>query len=95
MTAFAGRLLSRAKKSAMELRDAYDQITAIRTHLAATDRLRGLRAVPVAFSGLLALGAAVAQGLWIQDPLAEPADAGKLIEVGDRRANTRRRPSSA
>ena len=54
----------------MELRDAIDQITAIRTQLAATERLRALRAVPVAFSGLLALLAAAAQTLWIVVPAA-------------------------
>lgn len=57
----------------MELRDAIDQISAIRSHLAATERLRGLRAVPVAFSGLLALVAASWQALWIADPLSAPA----------------------
>jgi len=56
----------------MELRDAFNQITAIRTQLAAADRLRGLRAVPVAFSGGTALVAALAQSLWITDPLVEP-----------------------
>ncbi|MCA8963486.1 MAG: hypothetical protein H6838_10235 [Planctomycetes bacterium] len=56
----------------MELRDAIDQISAIKTHLAAAERLRGLRAVPVAFSGLLALLAAAAQSLWVGDPLAAP-----------------------
>lgn len=57
----------------MELRDAIDQISAIRTHLAATERLRGLRAVPVAFSGLLAMLAAAAQSLWVADPLLDPS----------------------
>ncbi|MBM4060159.1 MAG: hypothetical protein FJ265_03545 [Planctomycetes bacterium] len=57
----------------MELRDAIDQITTIRTQLAATERLRGLRAVPVALSGAMAIAAAVAQGCLIQHPLAEPA----------------------
>lgn len=52
----------------MELRDTFDQISTIRTQLAATDRLRGLRAVPIAFSGVLALLAAWAQDLWIADP---------------------------
>ena len=56
----------------MELRDAFDQISTIRTQLAATERLRGLRAVPVAFSGALALLAAIAQSIWIDDPIATP-----------------------
>lgn len=56
----------------MELRDAFDQISTIRTQLAATDRLRGLRAVPVLLSGALALLAATAQMLWITAPRLEP-----------------------
>lgn len=56
----------------MELRDAIDQITTIRTQLAATERLRSLRAVPVALSGLMAIAAAIAQTCWIADPAAEP-----------------------
>ena len=55
----------------MQLRDAFDQITAIHTQLAATERLRGLRAVPVAFSGGLALLAAAGQSWWIGDPVTE------------------------
>ncbi len=56
----------------MELRDAIDQISTIRTHLAATERLRSLRAVPVALSGVLAIAAAVVQPFWVPDPLADP-----------------------
>jgi hypothetical protein len=56
----------------MELRDAIDQISTIRTQLAATERLRSLRAVPVALSGVLAVLAAVAQLLWLEDPLSYP-----------------------
>lgn len=56
----------------MELRDAIEQITTIRTQLAATERLRSLRAVPVALSGAMAFLAAVAQGRLIADPAAEP-----------------------
>lgn len=55
----------------MELRDAIDQISAIRSHLAATERLRSLRAVPVALSGVLALVAATVQAAWLGDPLYE------------------------
>lgn len=65
----------------MELRDAIDQISAIKTHLAATERLRGLRAVPIAFSGTLALLAGAAQALWIAEPLADP-DRYLLLWVG-------------
>jgi hypothetical protein len=56
----------------MELRDAIDQISTIRTQLAATERLRSLRALPVAFSGLLAVLAALAQAHYIDDPLRVP-----------------------
>jgi hypothetical protein len=56
----------------MELRDAIDQLSTIRTHLAATERLRSLRAVPVALSGLMALAAAAAQQQWIPAAAAEP-----------------------
>lgn len=56
----------------MELRDALDQITTIRTQLAATERLRSLRAVPVAASGLLALVAAASQAVFVADPQAAP-----------------------
>jgi len=56
----------------MELRDAIDQITTIRSQLAATEHLKSLRAVPVAFSGLLAIAAAFAQILWLENPLDYP-----------------------
>lgn len=56
----------------MELRDALDQITTIRTQLAATERLRSLRAVTVAASGFVALAVAAAQPHVIADPLAAP-----------------------
>ncbi len=57
----------------MELRDAFDQISAIQTQLAATDRLRGLRAVPIALSAVLALAAGAVQARWIADPTAAPS----------------------
>lgn len=57
----------------MELRDAIDQLDVIRSQLARTERLRCLRAVPVAFSALAALAAAAVQGLCLAEPKAEPA----------------------
>jgi hypothetical protein len=57
----------------MELRDAIEQISTIRTQLAATTHLRSLRALPVAVSGLLALGAALLQPWLCPDPIADPA----------------------
>ncbi len=52
----------------MELHEALSQITEIRRQMARTEVFRGYRAVPVAFSGLLALSAAVAQSVFLPDP---------------------------
>jgi hypothetical protein len=57
----------------MELRDAIDRISAIHSQLAATGQLRSLRALPVAFSGLLAIAAALLQPFLVGDPLQSPA----------------------
>jgi hypothetical protein len=55
----------------MELREALAQISEIRRQVARTSVFRGYRALPVALSGLLALGAAVVQSVWIPDPAAD------------------------
>ncbi len=55
----------------MELRDALTQITEIRLQLARTEIFRGYRAMPVAFSGGVALLAAVIQGVTISEPAAQ------------------------
>jgi hypothetical protein len=55
----------------MELRDALTQISEIRQQMARTEVFRGYRAVPVAFSGLLALAAGAIQSAWILDPAKE------------------------
>jgi hypothetical protein len=55
----------------MELREALTQITEIRLQLARTEVFRGYRAMPVAFSGLVALAAGVVQAATIGDPMAE------------------------
>jgi hypothetical protein len=52
----------------MELRDALTQISEIRLQMARTEVFRGYRALPVAFSGVLALTAAVFQMLLLRDP---------------------------
>jgi hypothetical protein len=52
----------------MELREALTQISEIRRQVARTELFRGYRALPVAFSGLLALAAAGVQELWLPDP---------------------------
>ena len=53
----------------MELREALTQITEIRLQLARTEVFRGYRAMPVAFSGLLALTTAGFQAVWLPEPL--------------------------
>jgi hypothetical protein len=55
----------------MELRDALTQISEIRRQMARTEVFRGYRAMPVAFSGLLALVAAMIQSVWIVAPLEQ------------------------
>lgn len=52
----------------MELRDALSQIAEIRSRVAAAERFRGYRAVPVAVTGLLAVLAAAVQPLLVPDP---------------------------
>jgi hypothetical protein len=57
----------------MELREALSQIAEIRLHMARTEVFRGYRALPVAFSGLLALLAGVLQAAWITEPMQNVA----------------------
>jgi hypothetical protein len=52
----------------MELRDALTQISEIRQRVAQTEVFRGYRAVPVAFSGLLALATAAVQMALLPEP---------------------------
>lgn len=52
----------------MELRDALTQISEIRLQMARTEVFRGYRAMPVAFSGVLALVTAGFQAVWIREP---------------------------
>jgi hypothetical protein len=52
----------------MELREALSQIAEIRQQMARTEVFRGFRSVPVAFSGVLAWVAAIAQAIWIPEP---------------------------
>jgi hypothetical protein len=52
----------------MELRDALTQISEIRQQMARTEVFRGYRAMPVAFSGVLAVAAALFQAAFIPDP---------------------------
>jgi predicted membrane channel-forming protein YqfA (hemolysin III family) len=55
----------------MELREALTQITEIRLQMARTEVFRGYRAIPAAFSGLVALAAATAQAVAVQDPVLQ------------------------
>ena len=55
----------------MELRDALTQITEIRLQLARTEVFRGYRAMPVAFSGGVAVLAALIQAATIPEPAAQ------------------------
>ena len=57
----------------MELREALSHIAEIRARVAATERFRGYRALPVATSGLLALLATVAQPLLVPNPSVDLA----------------------
>jgi hypothetical protein len=57
----------------MELREALTQIAEIRRQMAKSDVFRGYRSAPVAFSGLLALLAAVAQRRLVVDPMQDIA----------------------
>jgi hypothetical protein len=54
----------------MDLREALTQISEIREQVARTEVFRGYRAVPVAFSGVLALGVAAFQTAWLGDVAA-------------------------
>ena len=56
----------------MQLREAINQITTIRSQLAATEHLKSLRAVPVATSGAMAVAAALTQATWINDAADSP-----------------------
>src|SRR5215813_2017813 len=55
----------------MELREALTQITEIRLQLARTEVFRGYRAMPVAFSGMVAVLAAAVQAATIGDPVSQ------------------------
>jgi hypothetical protein len=52
----------------MELHEALSQIAEIRQQMARSEVYRGFRSVPVAFSGILAWAAAIAQAILIPEP---------------------------
>ena len=66
----------------MELRDALTQITEIRLQLARTEVFRGYRAMPVAFSGGVAVLAAVIQAVTIADPAAADRPVSGVLDRG-------------
>ena len=51
----------------MDLHEALSQISQIRQQVAQTEVFRGYRALPVAFSGVLAMGTAAFQVVWLPD----------------------------
>ncbi|WP_337176518.1 hypothetical protein [Paludisphaera sp.] len=53
----------------MELKEALVQITEIRAQMARSEVFRGYRAVPAAFSGVVALTAATVQAVALADPI--------------------------
>ncbi len=55
----------------MELRDALGQISEIRAQMVRTSVFRGYRSLPVATTGLLAVGGAIAQSLLLTDPAGD------------------------
>jgi hypothetical protein len=55
----------------MELREALAQISEIRRQVARTEVFRGYRALPVAFSGVLALAVACFQQVCLPDPAVD------------------------
>jgi hypothetical protein len=65
----------------MELHEALTQIAEIREGLARAELFRGYRAVPVAFSGMLAVFAAALQHFYVSDP-AENLSAYLILWVG-------------
>jgi hypothetical protein len=58
----------------MDLHDDLTQITEIRQQLERTEVFRGYRAVPITFSGVLALAVAVFQAIWLPEPAEHVAD---------------------
>ena len=52
----------------MELHEALTQISEIRLQMARTQVFRGYHSLPTAFSGLLAMGAAGFQAVWVPEP---------------------------
>jgi hypothetical protein len=53
----------------MELHEALTQITEIRLQMARTQVFRGYHSIPTVFSGVLAIGAAAVQSVWIPNPV--------------------------
>jgi hypothetical protein len=52
----------------MDLRQALSQLDAIHAQVSRTETFRGYRPVTVGFQGVLAIGAAMTQSIWLQQP---------------------------
>jgi hypothetical protein len=61
------------REKPMELHEALTQISEIRLQMARTEVFRGYHSLPTAFSGLLAIGAALIQPAWVPDPTQQIA----------------------
>jgi hypothetical protein len=55
----------------MELHEALDQLSEIRLHVARSESFRGYRSATAAFSGLVAVAAAMIQPVVVSDPAAD------------------------
>jgi hypothetical protein len=58
----------------MELHEALTQISEIRLQMARTQVFRGYHSIPTALSGLLAIGAASLQAVWVHGPTQNISD---------------------
>ena len=74
----------------MELREALVQIAEIRQQMAKGDVFRGYRSAPVAFSGVVALAAALVQPLVVADPAEQICLVPGGVDRGGRREHGRR-----
>ena len=86
----------------MDLHDALTQISEIRRQVARTEVFRGYRAVPVAFSGLLAIGVAVYQAAFLPKPsdnlatqAKQAADTAAATALVNRTSHVRRARGNA
>lgn len=65
---YVNRQVSSSKQPAVQLNKALTQISEIREQIARSETFRGYRAIPTAFSGVIALVAGAFQSVWIERP---------------------------